>query len=176
MKVRLALTGLAATTVLVAGAVAPGAVAAASVTTTASSSREWSQTMQNGKLDQWCLNGDKNGQGILQITSLAGNDCELFWDLTATNGSFSFREFYSGKCLDGSAASGVRLYTCSTASYNNGYQKWVEYTYDADGSNVDWKNVATGKCLDWSWTEGLRLYTCSTASFNNGYQHWNYEG
>lgn len=29
--------------------------------------------MQNNN-DHWCLNGDKNGQGILQITDVSGND------------------------------------------------------------------------------------------------------
>lgn len=91
----------------------------------------------------------------------------------ATTGTKNFVNGLYGDCLDDSSTAGLRMYACSDASYDNGYQKWVIYWENSDGTWVDWKNVATGKCMDYSSGAGLRLYTCSSASYNNGYQMWN---
>jgi hypothetical protein len=83
-----------------------------------------------------------------------------------------------GRCLDDSAAYGLRAHGCSDASYANGYQQWEvkDAARSADG-RTQWaslRNIATGKCLDYSAANGLRLHTCSWTAFSNGYQGWNW--
>lgn len=76
----------------------------------------------------------------------------------------------SGTCLDDSAANGLRTHTCSAASFNNGYQKWVAVR-DTNGY-YQFMNDASKECLDGSANYGLRTHGCSGASFDNGYQMW----
>ncbi|WP_433889668.1 RICIN domain-containing protein [Streptomyces sp. CA-111067] len=80
-----------------------------------------------------------------------------------------FQEYLYGYCLDDSAGVGLRLTTCSSTSYANGYQKW---TVTEDGLSYKFKNGATNLCLDGSAGNGIVANTCSTASYNNGYQKW----
>ncbi|WP_037913509.1 RICIN domain-containing protein [Actinacidiphila yeochonensis] len=86
-----------------------------------------------------------------------------------TTGYKNFVNYLYGSCLDDSSSAGLRMYTCSDASYNNGYQAW--YVVD-DAGSYQFENVKTGLCLDGSSTAGIRGYTCSSASYNNGYQKW----
>ncbi|MGA5069344.1 RICIN domain-containing protein [Streptomyces exfoliatus] len=76
---------------------------------------------------------------------------------------------YPGSCLDDSSGYGLRAHTCSTASYQNGYQRWTATHYPG---GVRLRNVATGRCLDGSSGHGLRTHTCSSEAYNNGYQRW----
>ncbi|WP_041540503.1 RICIN domain-containing protein [Catenulispora acidiphila] len=174
MKTRHALTALAAAAGLAVGmSMTPTALAAS----TSASERHWIQYMDNYieyNYDHHCIGADPAGIAIMSCAD--SDEAAKDWDVTAVNGSFKFYSANAQKCLDGSARYGVRMYTCSDASYNNGYQKWVEYTYSSDGVWIDLKNVATGQCLDLSSAYGLRLHTCSTASFTNGYQKWVYGG
>ncbi|MEV0484190.1 RICIN domain-containing protein [Streptomyces sp. NPDC050508] len=72
-------------------------------------------------------------------------------------------------CVDDSGSYGLRMYACNDASYNNGYQKWVEVN---NSGSYEFQNVNTGLCLDGSSTYGLRGYACNPASYSNGYQKW----
>lgn len=120
-----------------------------------------------------CLGANPGG---LEVVPCADAHYAEQWNVFEFLGSYKFQNQYTRMCLDGSSTYGVRQHTCSDASYNNGYQKWVVFTSNADGSFVDWKNVATGLCLDYSSTYRLRLHTCSRASYDNGYQAWENQG
>lgn len=72
-------------------------------------------------------------------------------------------------CMDDSSGSGLRMYGCSLASYDNGYQDWQVINVN---SRFKLKNRKTGLCLDGSIGAGVRAITCSDASYNNGYQKW----
>ncbi|MEU7322631.1 RICIN domain-containing protein [Streptomyces griseoviridis] len=84
------------------------------------------------------------------------------WNKNFVNGLY-------GTCLDDSSGAGLRMNTCSDASYNNGYQKWAA---TENGGYLKFKNAKTGLCLDGSSGAGVRSYTCSQASYDNGYQKW----
>jgi hypothetical protein len=81
----------------------------------------------------------------------------------------------TGLCLDDSSTYGLRGFGCNSASYNDGYQKWMVLNYSVDNSSivedVQLENAATGLCLDDS-SAGLRAYTCSNSSWHEGYQAW----
>ncbi|MEV0784711.1 RICIN domain-containing protein [Streptomyces sp. NPDC050423] len=74
------------------------------------------------------------------------------------------------KCLDDSTGNGLRVHTCNTPSFNNGFQKFTAVMYD--DSYINFQNAATGECLDGSTAHGVRTHTCSSASYVNGYQRW----
>ncbi|MFD0120663.1 hypothetical protein [Streptomyces virginiae] len=76
---------------------------------------------------------------------------------------------YADSCLDDSANYDLRVHTCSSASFSNGYQK--RYLFGDPGIYM-WTNEATGNCIDFSASCGLRLHACSVASFEAGLQAW----
>lgn len=85
------------------------------------------------------------------------------WDQRLANVAFP------DSCLDDSPAHGLRAHECSSASYQNGYQRWTTTVYPG---GIRLRNVATGRCLDGSSGQGLRTHTCSSEAYNNGYQRW----
>ncbi|MFF6836892.1 hypothetical protein ACFY84_34640 [Streptomyces sp. NPDC012438] len=85
------------------------------------------------------------------------------WDQWMSNAA------YANSCMDNSPAHGLRVHTCSAASYQNGYQRWTVTSYPG-GARI--RNGATGRCLGASSGHGLRTHTCSSEAYNNGYQRW----
>lgn len=81
----------------------------------------------------------------------------------------NFEDLLYGYCLDDSSGLGLRMTTCSSASFDNGYQKW---TVTQDGDYYKFQNGDTHLCLDGSIGDGVEGNTCSTASYDNGYQKW----
>lgn len=78
-------------------------------------------------------------------------------------------------CLDDSASNGLRVFACSEASYQNGYQAFNTITTAGGGHSFPYtaiQNVNTGMCLDDSAANGLRDFPCNNASMVTGYQTW----
>ncbi|MFE6977692.1 RICIN domain-containing protein [Streptomyces sp. NPDC057682] len=84
-------------------------------------------------------------------------------------GEKSFVQYYAWECLDDSNANGLRLHTCSQASFDARYQKFY---WTSTGDYFKFQNAYTGLCLDGSANYGVRTHGCSDASYNNGYQKW----
>jgi hypothetical protein len=194
MKIRQALTGVAAAAVLVMGgsvaavaeapAVSGPVVSHAGVTAhnihadgataaPAAATTTGVKNFVNGLYGNCLDDSSTAGLRMYTCSDASYNNGYQKWTVADNAGLYQFKNAKTGLCLDGSSTAGLRGYTCSSASYDNGYQKWVIYWENSDGTWVDWENVATGKCMDYSSTAGLRLYTCSGASYNNGYQMWN---
>lgn len=186
MKIRHALTGVAAAALFVVGGSGTAVAATASPpastgaeqangTTSTSSASTWDQYFQDF-LYGYCLD-DSSGLGLRMTTcsNASYDNGYQKWAVTQNGGYYKFQNWDTHLCLDGSIGDGVEGNTCSTASYDNGYQKWTP-VYSASASSgaifVAWENVKTGLCLDYSLGDHLQLKPCSLASFDNGYQAW----
>ncbi|MGW7352998.1 RICIN domain-containing protein [Streptomyces sp. NPDC054784] len=77
------------------------------------------------------------------------------------DGTRRLQSRFSGKCLDDSAAYGLRMFDCNSETFQSWYVKrWNDGT-------IELRNQATGKCLDHSAAYGLRTFSCNSSRFQS---------
>ncbi|MFB9378823.1 RICIN domain-containing protein [Kineococcus gynurae] len=146
MRLRNAVTVLAATAALVA---TTGAPAGAGVIRT-----------YTNVATGLCI--DSNARGQAYVSRCNGGNFQK-WDVTGTDSSTVLRNVATGLCLDSNARRAVYTLGCNGGNF----QKWT-VTRFGDGSVVRFRNVATGLCLD-NNTE-FQAYTLSCNAGN--FQKW----
>ncbi|RLL68061.1 RICIN domain-containing protein [Streptomyces sp. Z26] len=84
------------------------------------------------------------------------------WNVHVWNdGTRRLQSRFSGKCLDDSAAYGLRMFDCNSETFQSWYVKrWNDGT-------IELRNQATGKCLDHSAAYGLRTFSCNSSRFQS---------
>lgn len=78
------------------------------------------------------------------------------------DGTFELKHVGSGRCLDDSAAYGLRVFPCNASKY----QSWIPHRWN-DGT-VQLRNQATNWCLDHNYHDYTRMHPCNDTQ----YQSW----
>lgn len=74
----------------------------------------------------------------------------------------ALQNYATGRCIDDSAAFGLRTFPCNGMTYQKWNLHWIR------GLEYTLQNVATGRCIDWSENRGLRAFPCNGLD----YQEW----